>query len=80
MGYVTLLRHSLSLPYNYFIITKRQCPTSVDLSPGVPGIIHGVDVDTSYFTGNFAPRFSMQAACLDSCKYNYSNAPLYMLL
>ena len=34
---------------------------------GVPGIIHGVDVDTSYFTGNFAPRFSMQAACLDSC-------------
>lgn len=32
---------------------------------GVPGIIHGFDVDTSFFTGNFAPYVSVQAACLD---------------
>lgn len=32
--------------------------------PGVPGVIEGVDVDTSYFTGNFAPRVSLQAAIL----------------
>uniref|UniRef100_A0A4W3HGJ9 Allantoate amidinohydrolase n=1 Tax=Callorhinchus milii TaxID=7868 RepID=A0A4W3HGJ9_CALMI len=32
---------------------------------GVPGVIHGFDVDTSYFTGNYAPRISIQAACLD---------------
>ncbi|XP_078255343.1 allantoicase [Rhinoraja longicauda] len=31
---------------------------------GVPGVIHGIDVDTSYFTGNYAPRTSIQAACL----------------
>ncbi|XP_051952277.1 allantoicase isoform X2 [Xyrauchen texanus] len=32
---------------------------------GVPGIIHGFDVDTSFFTGNYAPYASIQAACLD---------------
>lgn len=32
---------------------------------GVPGIIYGVDVDTSYFTGDYAPRCSVQAVCLD---------------
>lgn len=31
---------------------------------GVPGIIHGFDVDTSFFTGNYAPYASIQAACL----------------
>ncbi|XP_035279944.1 allantoicase isoform X1 [Anguilla anguilla] len=31
---------------------------------GVPGLIHGVDVDTSFFTGNYAPSVSIQAACL----------------
>ncbi|MEE6476723.1 hypothetical protein FKM82_011193 [Ascaphus truei] len=31
---------------------------------GVPGIIHGFDVDTCFFTGNYAPRISIQAACL----------------
>lgn len=31
---------------------------------GVPGIIHGFDVDTSFFTGNYAPYTSIQAACL----------------
>ncbi|KAM4633504.1 allantoicase isoform 2-T2 [Polymixia lowei] len=32
---------------------------------GVPGLIHGFDVDTSFFTGNHAPAVSIQAACLD---------------
>ncbi|XP_068071516.1 allantoicase isoform X1 [Danio rerio] len=32
---------------------------------GVPGIIHGFDVDTSFFTGNYAPFASIQATCLD---------------
>ncbi|XP_052803532.1 allantoicase-like [Mya arenaria] len=33
---------------------------------GVPGEIEGLDIDTSYFTGNFAPRCSVQAAWLDN--------------
>ncbi|XP_017311697.1 allantoicase [Ictalurus punctatus] len=32
---------------------------------GVPGVIHGIDVDTSFFTGNYAPSVSIQAACLE---------------
>ncbi|KAG1964042.1 putative allantoicase [Pimephales promelas] len=31
---------------------------------GVPGIIHGFDVDTSFFTGNYGPYVSIQVACL----------------
>ncbi|RXM31036.1 hypothetical protein EOD39_7321 [Acipenser ruthenus] len=31
---------------------------------GVTGVIHGFDVDTSFFTGNYAPSISIQAACL----------------
>ncbi|XP_029451667.1 probable allantoicase isoform X2 [Rhinatrema bivittatum] len=31
---------------------------------GVPGIIYGFDVDTRFFTGNYAPRMSIQAASL----------------
>lgn len=31
---------------------------------GLPGTIAGVDVDTSYFTGNYAPRVSVQAGTL----------------
>ncbi|KAM6459249.1 putative inactive allantoicase [Liasis olivaceus] len=33
---------------------------------GMPGIICGFDVDTSYLAGNCAPRISIQAACLKS--------------
>ena len=33
---------------------------------GLPGNIFGVEVDTSYFTGNFAPRASLQAARLNT--------------
>uniref|UniRef100_A0A3Q2QP05 Allantoate amidinohydrolase n=1 Tax=Fundulus heteroclitus TaxID=8078 RepID=A0A3Q2QP05_FUNHE len=32
---------------------------------GVPGLIHGFDVDTSFFTGNHSPYVSIQAACLE---------------
>uniref|UniRef100_A0A3B4YDD0 Allantoate amidinohydrolase n=1 Tax=Seriola lalandi dorsalis TaxID=1841481 RepID=A0A3B4YDD0_SERLL len=32
---------------------------------GVPGLIYGFDVDTSFFTGNHSPFVSVQAGCLD---------------
>ncbi|KAM6991956.1 allantoicase [Tautogolabrus adspersus] len=32
---------------------------------GVPGLIYGFDVDTSFFTGNHSPYVSVQAGCLD---------------
>ncbi|XP_036941365.1 allantoicase [Acanthopagrus latus] len=32
---------------------------------GVPGMIYGFDVDTSFFTGNHSPYVSIQAGCLD---------------
>ncbi len=28
---------------------------------GVPGVIHGFDIDTSHFTGNFPPQASIEA-------------------
>uniref|UniRef100_A0ABM5GHW0 Allantoate amidinohydrolase n=1 Tax=Pogona vitticeps TaxID=103695 RepID=A0ABM5GHW0_9SAUR len=31
---------------------------------GVPGIIYGIEADTSYLEGNCAPKISVQAACL----------------
>ena len=36
------------------------------LQLGLPGKVHGVEIDTSFFTGNFAPRASVQAARLQS--------------
>jgi allantoicase len=33
---------------------------------GVPGIVHGVDIDTSYFTGNFPPQASIDACVSDA--------------
>jgi allantoicase len=32
---------------------------------GVPGIVRGVDIDTSYFTGNFPPQASIDACVSD---------------
>jgi len=32
---------------------------------GVPGIIHGFDVDTSHFTGNYPPQVSIEACVSD---------------
>ena len=28
---------------------------------GIPGVVHGVDIDTSHFTGNFPPQASIEA-------------------
>ncbi|XP_018599045.1 allantoicase isoform X1 [Scleropages formosus] len=36
---------------------------------GVPGVIHGFDVDTSFFTGNYAPSISIQASCLETDEF-----------
>ncbi|MCH8059400.1 MAG: allantoicase [Proteobacteria bacterium] len=33
---------------------------------GVPGVVHGVDMDTSYFTGNFPPEVSLDACVSDA--------------
>ena len=33
---------------------------------GLPGIVRGVDIDTSYFTGNFPPKASLDA-CVSEC-------------
>lgn len=32
---------------------------------GVPGVIHGVDIDTSHFTGNYPPEASIEACVSD---------------
>ena len=32
---------------------------------GVPGVIHGVDIDTSHFTGNYPPQASIEACNSD---------------
>jgi len=32
---------------------------------GLPGVIHGVDLDTSFFTGNYAPAASLEACRVD---------------
>jgi len=32
---------------------------------GVPGIVHGVAVDTSFFTGNYPPHVSVEAVSID---------------
>ncbi|XP_072026928.1 allantoicase-like [Amphiura filiformis] len=33
---------------------------------GIPGLVYGFDVNTAFFTGNYAPRVSIQAACLEN--------------
>ena len=32
---------------------------------GIPGVVHGFDIDTSYFTGNFPPQASIDACVSD---------------
>lgn len=32
---------------------------------GVPGIVHGIDVDTSFFRGNYPPQVSVEAVSVD---------------
>jgi allantoicase len=33
---------------------------------GIPGVVHGVDIDTSYFTGNYPPSASIHACVSDA--------------
>jgi allantoicase len=33
---------------------------------GIPGVIHGLDIDTSYFTGNYPPQASVEACVSES--------------
>ena len=35
---------------------------------GVPGVIHGFDVDTSHFTGNYPPEVSLEACVSEEAK------------
>jgi allantoicase len=37
---------------------------TTNMPTGVPGVLHGLTVDTAFFTGNYAPRFTLQAANL----------------
>ncbi len=32
---------------------------------GIPGVVHGVDIDTSFFTGNFPPHVSIETCVSD---------------
>jgi len=32
---------------------------------GLPGVVHGVDIDTSFFTGNYPPQVSLEACVSD---------------
>ena len=46
---------------------RRRTPGHDDcvIRLGVPGIIHGVDIDTRYFTGNYPPQASIDACVSD---------------
>lgn len=48
--------------------TRRRRSPGNDLAIvrlGVPGVIHGVVIDTSWFTGNYPPEASVEATCVD---------------
>lgn len=47
---------------------------------GVPGVISGIDVDTSYFTGNYSPQVSIQAAVLSRGKASPTKEKYNILL
>lgn len=40
---------------------------------GVPGLIHGVEVDTSFFTGNHSPYVSIQAGVLGTHSHTHTH-------
>lgn len=49
--------------------TRRRRDTGFDhalIELGEPGIIYGVDIDTSYFTGNYPPAASLEACYSES--------------
>src|SRR6476469_2547322 len=48
--------------------TRRRREPGVDwaiVRLGVPGVVHGVVVDTAYFTGNYPPFVSVEAAVVE---------------
>ena len=48
--------------------SRRKRSTGHDhciIKLGVPGVLHGVDFDTSFFTGNFPPQASLEACVSD---------------
>ncbi|UIJ35667.1 allantoicase [Allobranchiibius sp. GilTou73] len=48
--------------------TRRRREPGIDwavIRLGSPGIVHGVLVDTSFFTGNYPPQVSLQGAYID---------------
>jgi allantoicase len=40
---------------------------------GMPGIIHRIDVDTAYFTGNFSPMVQIQSTFLNESPVRYKH-------
>jgi len=46
---------------------------------GIPGVIKGLDIDTSFFTGNYPPKVSVQAASLDKGNKVYLTPTLFPL-
>ena len=43
---------------------------------GVPGIVHGFDVDTRHFTGNYPPQASLERPCSDMSRIRSTSSPL----
>jgi allantoicase len=43
---------------------------------GVPGIVHGVIVDTAFFVGNYPPQVSVEAVCADGYPSAAELAPM----
>ena len=55
--------------------TRRRCTPGCDwciLRLGLPGIIRGITVDTSFFTGNYPERFSLEGCDLGE-RHPYSS-------
>ena len=51
--------------------TRRKRTTGHDyciVKLARPGVIHGIDIDTSHFTGNFPPAASIEACYSDSAE------------
>lgn len=46
---------------------------------GIPGVIKGLDIDTSFFTGNYPPKVSVQAASLNKGNKRFYNSGSYIV-
>lgn len=53
--------------YDGWETRRRREPGSdhVIIRLGTPGVIHGVDIDTAFFTGNYPPHASVDACAID---------------